>query len=283
VSSKPRHVNREAAPAEQRAVLERLRARLAGLEALGQGGGPVVPLGLPGIDGALPGGGLPRGRLLELCGASCHAAAVGFAAVLLGRLMATGGHVVWIGPRDELFGPGLAEFGLAPERLIVVRARPRAARLWALEEALLAPGLAAALAEVDQLSLTQSRRLQLAAEANGVTALLLRPPGAGTTPCAATTRWRIEAAPSGAALSEEVLGEANRPRRASGRPHWRIDLFRCRGGRTGSWRIARHEDGWREDGWHEDGWHEVPDSLALAAESGDRPAAAPGPARRRRA
>jgi protein ImuA len=169
--------------------------------------------------------------------------------VLLGRLMADGGHVVWIGPRNELFGPGLAELGLAPARLIVVRARPAAARLWALEEALRSPGLAAALAEVEQLSLTQSRRLQLAAEAKGVTALLLRPPGAGATPAAGGSR------------------------QVSGRPHWRIGLCRCRGGRTGSWRVA----------WHEDGWHEIPDALALAAGPGDRPAAAVGPARRRRA
>ena len=144
-------------------MLERLRARLARLEAVGRSDGAVLPLGLPGIDRALPGGGLARGCLHELCGAPDQGAALGFAAVLLGRLMGDGGHVVWIGPRDELFGPGLAELGLAPARLIVVRARARAARLWALEEALRSPGLAAALAEVDQLTLTQSRRLQLAA------------------------------------------------------------------------------------------------------------------------
>jgi protein ImuA len=266
VPSKPRHVNREPTHADRRAVLERLRARLARLEAL-ERGGATTALKLPGIDGAL-GGGLARGCLHELCGASAHGvalgAALGFAAALLGRLMADGGHAVWIGPRDELFGPGLAELGLAPERLIVVRARPRDARLWALEEALRSPGLAAALAEVDQLSLTQSRRLQLAAEAKGVTALLLRPLQASATPSAAATRWQIAAAPS---------DKAGGPRRTSGLPRWRISLVRCRGGRTGSWRIA----------WHEDGWHEVPDSLALAAESGDRSAAASRPARPRRA
>jgi protein ImuA len=255
VSPKPCYVNREPVSADRRALLERLRARLARLEALGRGGSAVVALGLPGIDGILPGGGLARGCLHELCGAPAHGAALGFAAALLGRLMADGGHVVWIGPRDELFGPGLAELGLAPERLIVVRARPQKARLWALEEALRSPGLTAALAEVDQLSLTQSRRLQLAAETKGVTALLLRPPGVGATPSAAATRWQIAAAPS------ETAGG---PRRTSGLPHWRIGLVRCRGGRTGSWRIT----------WAKDGWHEVPDSLALAAEPADRPAPA---------
>jgi protein ImuA len=248
-------------------VLERLRARLARLEAVGRSGGAVLPLGLPGIDRALPGGGLARGCLHELCGAPDQGAALGFATALLGRLMADGGHVVWIGPRDELFAPGLAGLGVAPERLIVVRARARAARLWALEEALRSPGLAAALAQIDQLTLTHSRRLQLAAEAKGVTALLLRPPGAGATPSAAITRWRIEAAPSAAPRA------AGKAARALGPPHWRLSLLRCRGGRTGSWQVA----------WRQEGWHEVAHPLALAAEPGDRSAAPPRPARRGRA
>jgi protein ImuA len=267
-------------------VLERLRARLARLDAVGRGGGAVLPLGLPGIDRALPGGGLARGSLHELCGAADRGAALGFATALLGRLMAAGGHVVWIGPRDELFAPGLAELGLAAERLIMVRARTQGARLWALEEALRSPGLAAALAEVDRLSLTESRRLQLAAEAKGVSALLLRPPGDGATPSAAATRWLIEAVPStaipgaatpgvaipGAATpGVATLGAAGGAERAFGPPHWRVHLFRCRGGRTGSWRVA----------WRQEGWHEIADPLAVAAEPGDRSAAPPRPTRRR--
>jgi protein ImuA len=255
MSSNP-DVDRAATHADRRAVLERLRARLACLETLGRRGGSLA-LELPGIDGALPGGGLARGGLHEFAGASSNGAALGFAAALLGRLMADGGHVVWIGPRDELFGAGLAALGMAPERLIVVCARARAARLWALEEALRSQGLAAALVEVDRLSLTASRRLQLAAAASGVTALLLRPSDVAVTPSAAMTRWRIAAAAGG--------------RQASGAPHWRVSLVRCRGGRPGSWRIA----------WHGDGWHEVADPVAVAAEARDRSAAPPGPARRR--
>ena len=252
-------------------MLERLRARLARLEAVGRCGAAVLPLGLPGIDRALPGGGLARGCLHELCGAADQGAALGFATALLGRLMADGGHVVWIGQRDELFAPGLAELGLAPECLIVVRARARAARLWALEEALRSPGLAAALAEVDRLTLTESRRLQLAAEAKGVSALLLRPPGASATPSAAATRWRIEAAPDQATPSAAPLGAGGVAGRAFGPPHWRVSLLRCRGGRTGSWRVA----------WRQEGWHEIADPLAVAAEPCDRSAAPPRPARRR--
>jgi protein ImuA len=163
----------------------------------------------------------------------------------LGRL-SVDGHVVWIGPRDDLFAPGLSALGLAPERLIVVRAGARDARLWALEEALRSPGLAAVLAEVDRLTLTQSRRLQLAAEAKGVTAFLLRPLVACDAPCAAVTRWRISALPD--------------TTQCWGPPQWQVELFRCRGGRTGTWSMA----------WREGGFHEIKSALALAADPGDR-------------
>ena len=231
---------------------------LARLEPAAAPAGGVVPLGLAGLDQALPGGGLRRGCLHELHGAPRQGAALGFATALLARLMAPAGHAVWIGPQSDLYAPGLMALGLAPERLIVVRARRRAA-LWALEEALRSPGLAAALAEVERLDLTASRRLQLAAEARGVTALLLRPPGragavAGAS--AATTRWRISALPGAAGAG-----------RALGPPVWRVELFRCRGGRTGVWQV----------GWREEGWHEITDPVPVAADAGDRPAAQTGP------
>jgi protein ImuA len=237
-------------PTARQALLEQLRAKLARLDPAARPNRPILPLGLAAVDRVLPGGGLARGCLHELCGAPERAAA-GFAAVLLGRLAATG-HALWIGPRGDLYAPGLAAQGLPPERLIVVRAGPRDARLWALEEALRSPGLGAVLAEVERLSLTQSRRLQLAAEATGVTALLLRPLAACEAPSAAVTRWRIAPLP---AAATGAWSRAWQP------PSWRVELVRCRGGRTGAWAIA----------WREGGLHEIPGALALAAEPGDRP------------
>jgi protein ImuA len=246
-------------PIAKQALLDQLRARLARLDHADRTCRPILPLGLTAVDRILPGGGLARGCLHELCGAPDRAAAAGFAAALLGRL-AAGGHALWIGPRDDLYAPGLSAFGLPPERLIVVRAGPRDARLWALEEALRSPGLAAVLAEVDRLTLTQSRRLQLAAEAKGVTAFLLRPltacdaPSTAPTaaPTAAMTRWRITP------LSVGAPDDAPHGWRT---PPWRVELVRCCGGSTGAWAIA----------WREGGFHEITGALALAAEPGDRP------------
>jgi protein ImuA len=242
-------------PTGKQALLDRLRARLARLDHGERTCRPILPLGLAAVDRVLPGGGLARGCLHELYGAPDRASAAGFAAALLGRLSADG-HVVWIGARGDLFAPGLSAQGLPPERLIVVRTAARDARLWALEEALRSPGLAAVLAEVDRLTLTQSRRLQLAAEAKGVTAFLLRPMAAcaapSAAPTAAMTRWRIAALPDPTASRW-------------GPPRWQVELLRCRGGRTGAWAIA----------WREGGFHEITGALALAAEPGDRPDRAP--------
>ena len=240
-------------------LLDRLRVELARLEGPARGRATgSLPLGLAAIDAWLPGGGLARGCLHEIAGPPAgDTAAAGFAAALLGRL-AKGGPVVWIGPRSELYGPGLLELGLDPARLIVVRARDRRGRLWALEEVLRSPGPGAGLAEIDQLDLTASRRLQLAAEAQGVTALLLRPERALRQPSAAFTRWRVQALP-GDPHATQVAGTA-----CWAPPRWQVELVRARTGRPGRWVVE----------WRAGDWHESPDSVALAAAPGNRPAAA---------
>ena len=87
----------------------------------------------------------------------------------------------------------------------------------------------AAMLETHRLSLTASRRLQLAAESSGTVCLVLR-------------RWKRGAAPQAgtAALTRWVVGP--RPSTApSGlpRPSWRLELARCRGGTPRSWTSCR--------------------------------------------
>ena len=95
--------------------------------------GPVA-LGVAEVDGAL-GGGLARGRLHEVVGEGADAApAAGFAALL--ALRAAGRRtLVWVrqeglsAETGRLYGPGLAELGIDPARLVVVSARDAAAGL----------------------------------------------------------------------------------------------------------------------------------------------------------
>jgi len=214
------------------ALLAELRSRIRRMEGLGgEAGGGVLPFGVAELDAGLPDGGLPLSCLHEVA-AEDPGAGTAFAAALLARLAAArGAPVLWVVRGRDLHAAGLAAYGLTPERLIAVRAERTADALWALEEALRCNRLAAVLGEVGRLDLTASRRLQLAAEAGGVTGLLLHTgeERAGSA-SAAVTRWRVTPAPS---LTDGEPGV--------GAPCWRLDLLRCRGGRPGSW-LA----GWRD-------------------------------------
>ena len=145
---------------------------------------------------ALEGSGSRSGALHEVI-ADTPGAATGFCLALAARLARAGGAVLWCEhpalDSGRLYPPGLLAYGLDPGRLIVVRARKDTDALWAMEEALRCRGLAAVVGELRTVSLAASRRLQLAAEAGGVTALVLRARDARPAPSAALTRWRVSA------------------------------------------------------------------------------------------
>jgi hypothetical protein len=86
------------------------------------------------------------------------------------------GHVLWCVTRQDLFAPALVLAGLAPDRVIYVEAGDEKAVLSCFEEALRHRKLGAVVAEVASLSMTASRRLQIAAEGPGVIGLALGPP-----------------------------------------------------------------------------------------------------------
>jgi protein ImuA len=245
-------------------TLDDLRARIVRLaRAPARRRVPVLRFDLPAIDQHLPEGGLPAAALHEVTGTGLdteHAAAASlFAAGLLTRRR---GPVLWALTRDDLFAPALASAGLHPDRLILVEAGKQV--LSVMEEGLRHAGLAGVVGELyGKLSLTASRRLQLAAEASGVTAIVLRrarrhDDPALAEPNAATTRWRITALPSAPPLphAPEVAG--------LGRACWRLTLLRCRGSEPATWIVEACD---------------ATGHLALAAAFPDR-SAAPLPRRR---
>ncbi len=248
----------DSAPRDRAGVLADLRARIRRIEGAGGEGGRTLPFGVEAIDAHLPDGGLPLGCLHAVT-AEDPGAGTGFAATLLGRLATPKAPALWILRGRDLYAPGLAAYGLTPDRLVAVRAARAVDALWAMEEALRCSTLSAVLGELEGLDLTASRRLQLAAESSGVTGFLLDlsagapgfrngrwrergPEGLS----AAVTRWRLDAAPS----QDE---EDSAPRPAGGlpglgAPRWSVALERCRGGRPGRWTLIREEEGWRDAG-----------------------------------
>ncbi len=163
-------------------------------------------------------------------------AAEGLALALAGKIAAAASKpVVWIGQRHEIcsagrsYGGGLAFFGLNPYHMMFVYPRTAKETLWAAEEAVRASSVAAILIDFLRphglLNLTATRRLQLAAESSGATAILLRGKD-DHEPSAARTKIVVSAAPS--AVDPYDL-------KASGNPRWRVFLERCRDGGRGNW------------------------------------------------
>ena len=214
---------------------------------------PCTGTGAAEIDSALPWGGLPCG-VHEIAATVGDAARAGFAAGLIGR-RPMGGPILWCRPRraaldgGDPYGLGIAGLGLSPDRLILVEAARSADLLWAMEEGARTKGLAAVVAEGVTPNLTASRRLQLAAEAGGgLVFWCCRPRGRQAAPSSALTRWFVASAPS--------RPEAGGP----GRPRWKMELWRCRGGgRPQDWMVE---------------WDDAALSLDLVPDMVDRPLAA---------
>lgn len=210
------------APSIPLAELRRLVARVSAPREAAA----ALPFGVGALDTALPAHGLPLGALHEVFegGPRGNYGANGalFAAGILARLT---GPVLWCLHSRDLFAPALARVGLHPDRVIYCETWKDAEILPAMEEGLRHRGLAGVVGELARLPLTPSRRLQLAAESSGVTALVIRRVAAGEPEAnAAYSRWRVSAAPSDRI---ETIG--------MGRARWSVELLRCRGAEPNSW------------------------------------------------
>ena len=207
-------------------VLEDLRRRVALID----GTGPqreTLAFGVEDIDSRLPGGGLAHGALHEIAGGPDIADDASATIFLAGILARMDGPVLWCLRWRDLFAPGLHLAGLHPDRVIHVEAGSDANVLLAMEECLRHAGLAGVVGEIGKYSTTASKRLQLAAEGSGVAAFVFRRSSKtdmAVEGTAAVTRWRVTASPS------EELGIPS-----LGRPRWRVELERVRGGNPHVW------------------------------------------------
>lgn len=216
-------------------ALQDLRNRIHQLETGGRSAMRVLPFGISEVDDRLPGGGLALGAVHEVAeggdlGAIHAAAATLFVAGILARMT---GPVLWCLRAPDLFAPALSHVGLNPNRVIYADAPDEKTLPLLVEEGLRHRGLAAVVGELAKLPMVASRRMQIAAEHSGVTAIILRrwrSPAAAATeigqPTAAVTRWRVSALPS-----------SPLPAPGIGRRRWRVELVRCRGGGAGEWDI----------------------------------------------
>ena len=238
------------------ARIDQLRRQLGALETatgLASDCGALFALGTPVMDAAL-GGGLGGGTLHEIAAVreAEVTAAIGFTLALAARRMSLRGapignscnarnddrpvsvpsSVLWtaedlsLAENGALYGPGLDQIGIAPERLITVAAPRTRDVLWTMEEALRCRAVGMVIGEmrpggIDQVA---TRRLALAAAAGNALGIILyiAPDDA---PSAAVTRWIIGAASSLDAERSNDIGS----------PRFLARLVRNRRGPLGTW------------------------------------------------
>ena len=187
-----------------------------------------------GLDQAL-GGGLAKGRAHLVTGGLLDGAVAGFLLAVLGRLLEGGAPqapVVCCGsPRGlagQLYGPGLAQLGFDPARLVLVCESHPLRGLAAAEEALACRGVGAVIADYGMLASRPdmwqkaARRLQLAAEQGGTTAFVT---AVSASPAGFETGWHLAAAP--------MAG-------SGWQPGWSVALRHIRGGQPWSGLLSWH-------------------------------------------
>nr|WP_082784406.1 hypothetical protein [Gluconobacter thailandicus] len=192
----------------------------------------VLPTGLQRVDDHL-GGGFKTASLHDILvpdpleiGASL--------ALLLPLLARSGQPVFWLGAAPpQLHAWGLHQTGISLRHLICVESDD-ASVLAVAEDILRGPERALVVISGPYIpSLTEVRRLNLAAESSGNTGFFLRPVSvsrsSGKDPCACATRWHVTSHPSAPlCLPGQVLPLPG-PRRLS------VSLLRVRGGRPAHW------------------------------------------------
>ncbi len=209
------------------AQIEALRRAIADIERGTEGSGrpQQVATGFPAIDQDLPDGGLALGAVHEISGPLAH----GFAARLLTHLS---GPVLWLRAKTEptrLYAPALKAIGCHVEQWFIAYTSTPKDLLWGLEEGLRSGAVDAVIGEpTAPLSITASRRLQLAAERGKTLGLILtgRHTSPETTgplsPSTLTSRWHVSPVPN-------ITTHAQ--------PLWHIRLLKLRNASSASWSL----------------------------------------------
>lgn len=186
--------------------------------------------GLGPLENAFPFGVFPEGAIHEFISekAEYTAASTGFISCLLGMLMQHPGPCFWISLGKKLFPPSLVHYNIDPARIIFIQLEHPKDALWALEESLKCKFLSAVVAEITDLDLVASRRLQLAVEKSQVTCLIhrFRPKQLHST--AFSSRWRIR----------PIISRNENGIPGVGHPFWEVRLEKVRNGQPGYWQMG---------------------------------------------
>jgi protein ImuA len=210
-------------------IIDQLQKEILLLQGYKSSPAEAVDLNLGPITAAFPNAVFPTGAIHEFISTTSEQAASSgsFVAGLISPLMKNSDVSLWISSTRKVFPPGLHAFGIDPDKVIFIDLKKEKDALWAMEEALKCEGLAAVIGEIQNITFTASRRLQLAVEHSRVTGFLLRHQPRNNNPIACIARWKIS--PLASELEPGMPG--------LGFPRWTVALERIRNGQPGTWQV----------------------------------------------
>ena len=180
-----------------------------------------ISSGCRALDHLLPTGGLVRGSLVECLEYGTGSGGAGTLALIFARQAALeGGAIVVLDHRQWFYPPAAAVLGVDLEQLLVIRVSQQRDQLWALDQCLRCPAVAAVWTPWEDLDEHDFRRLQLAVESGGGLGLLVR-----------SHRFRQQPSWSDLQLLVHPMAPGGEDFRR-GR-HIRVEIARCRHGNRG--------------------------------------------------
>jgi protein ImuA len=182
-----------------------------------QAGDGAVSTGCWAVDDLFPAQGIRRGSLVEWLGTEESGRSVTFSLVVARTVTPPERAMVLIDRRRELFPLALQAMGIDHTRLTLIHPKTECDALWVGEESLRCPGVGLVWMNVDRLSGTSFRRLQLAAEEGGTIGFFVRPEIAVRQPSWAEVRLKVRpiaARETSLRYQIELANSAGWPRRS---------------------------------------------------------------------
>lgn len=219
-------------------MIRKLKEKILTMEGFSrEGEARSLDFGLGPVNHSFPGGIFPVGVIHEFISPTeaCFAAANGFISGLLSTFQRKKGICMWISTGRKLFPPALKFFGIEPHQIIFIDVKQKKEALWVTEQALRNNSLTAVVAELQDVSFAESRRLQLAVSESGVTCFLHRYYPYSNNTLACVSRWQVR--PVASRLPEGLPGV--------GIPRWEVELMKIRSGKPGIWQFEWQHEGFR--------------------------------------
>ena len=231
-------------------ILQSLRQRMLDCESLHRSEHDViVSSGSAALDELLPDGGFRPGQIVEWLTAESGSGAAmwGINAAINSLTPESSSRNLSSSPQSQpsksqsiavidndqtFYPPAAASLGLDLQQLLVIQPRNHADTIWAIDQTLRCPRIAAVWADIQRLNAKEARRLQLAAEEGGTLGMFIRPLMARNQPSWADIQIQVEPLPTPERPKPTNLNASLTQHFA--RRRWRLTMLRCRGMHPGS-------------------------------------------------